>query len=425
MVTTVGAGTGSAVGNTVNTNDQSESDNSSIQPQSILTGKTTTEQILSIPTTTEKLLATPGSLGSLGPVTGFSSGGGASGTDDDSNSGRQSTPVDASDRKFYLQSPVPGALENFDADLALQTSGTERSGRSDSVGETSAGADISSEGQVEDALADYEVGPPTRPDIRHDNGHLQNPDDPSDPDPIDTIPPTQDDVNFYLKQVVLAEGGSVLSDLPFIDKVNIPFTDQDQFLDSPNGIDAYHHFLTGQGEDRQFSYDDFVSDDASGRVVLDRVITDTQQGVESIYEQMIADDPSLATQEVTFDVTGGAISVGGTDADINAYPDTDDWQKAIGAHTVWSSATVTVTPGEDGSAPTFEADFTLHGEDRYNFNPGDADIETGQADSIRGRLEQVGLAQQYDNFGTLDRNITWQEGQIDGSTSVSSGGLRN
>ena len=92
---------------------------------------------------------------------------------------------------------------------------------------------------------------------------------------------------------------------------------------------------------------DFVSDDASGRVVLDRVITDTQQGVESIYEQLIADDPALATQEVTFDVTGGAISVGGSNADINAYPETDDWQKAIGAHTVWASATVTVTPGED------------------------------------------------------------------------------
>ena len=254
---------------------------------------------------------------------------------------------------------------------------------------------------------------------------MQNPNDPSDPDPITTIKPTQDDVNYYLQQVVLAEGGSVLSDVPFIDRLNIPFTDQDKFLNSPNGIDAYNHFLTGQGEDRQFSYDDFVSDDASGRVVLDRVITDTQQGVESVHEQMIADDPTLATQEVTFDVTGGAISVGGSNAEINAYPNTDDWQKAIGAHSVWASATVTVVSGKGGLAPTFEADSTLHGEDRYNFNPGDADIETNQADSIRGRLEQVGLAQQYDHFGTLDRNITSQEGQIDGSASVSNGGLRN
>jgi len=51
--------------------------------------------------------------------------------------------------------------------------------------------------------------------------------------------------------------------------------------------------------------------------------------------------------------------------------------------------------------------FTLHAEDRYNFNPGSMDIATGAPDSLNGELEVSGLAQQYMNYSTLTRHITW------------------
>jgi hypothetical protein len=87
------------------------------------------------------------------------------------------------------------------------------------------------------------------------------------------------------------------------------------------------------------------------------------------------------------------------------YPATENWQKAIGAHNFWLSADVVVTgPGPSFS---FAMDFTLHAEDRYNFNPGAADIATGAPDDLNGQLEVSGLAQQYTNYATLHRHVTW------------------
>src|SRR5215212_8539809 len=64
----------------------------------------------------------------------------------------------------------------------------------------------------------YRIGSPTRPNIRHDNGFLQNPNDPNDPTPTATVPPSQADRDYYndqLNQVTWAQR---------IDDFNIPFT---------------------------------------------------------------------------------------------------------------------------------------------------------------------------------------------------------
>lgn len=261
--------------------------------------------------------------------------------------------------------------------------------------------------------ATYQIGSPTRPNIRHDNGFLQNPNDPSDPTPIPTVPPSQADQDYYndqLSQVRWAQR---------VDNLHIPFTDKDDYARKvENGIEAYRHFLEGNGADRNFSYDEFVSEDSNGTVTLNNAIADTQRGVEDIYAQMIADDPSLAGKPVTFNITGGRIGVG--DSAQFPYPDSENWQKAIGGHSIWNSATVTVTPSDKpGGRPTFSMDYTLHAEDRYNFNPGQHDIATGVPDATRGKLEQTGLGHQYMQYGTLEREVTWTQGNISNSTSVS------
>jgi len=84
---------------------------------------------------------------------------------------------------------------------------------------------------------------------------------------------------------------------------------------------------------------------------------------------------------------------------------------------------VTVTPSQvPGEAPQFSMDYTLQVEDRYNFDPGKSDIATNQPDAVNGRFETTGLAHQYTNFGTLDRDVTWTQGDIQGSTTSSGGG---
>ncbi len=256
----------------------------------------------------------------------------------------------------------------------------------------------------------YRVGSPTRPPIQHDNGFLQNPNNPSDPNPVGTVSPSQADIDYYndqLSQVKWAQRA---------DNFNIPFRDEDDEARRLNdGIAAYRHFLEGNGADRNFSYDKFVEEDSSGQTVLNNATTDLQRGVEDLYNQMIADDPSLRNQPVTFDVTGGTITVGASER--FPYPETEDWQKAIGGHPIWTSGTVTVTPSTSGGDPTFSMDMTLHAEDRYNFNPGQADIATGVPDATRGKLEQTGLAHQYTQYATLEREVTWTQGNISETTA--------
>lgn len=259
-------------------------------------------------------------------------------------------------------------------------------------------------------VADYQVGPPRRPDIHHDNGFLQNPNDPNDPNPIPTESPGLSDYAALAEWEVKLRGARALQGIP-----GVPHND------IPDGLDTYDHFLHGNGADRHFDYERFVSTDPAGQAVLTNSTRDTQQAAEAAYNQMIAQDPSLAGKPVTFQITGSQIGVGSSEQ--FPYPETENWQKAIGGHSIWNSATVTVYPPETpGGKPRFEMDMTLHAEDRYNFNPGQQDINTGTPDAANGRFEQTGLGHQYTNYGTLQRHVTWNQGSPENATSRPIGG---
>jgi hypothetical protein len=129
----------------------------------------------------------------------------------------------------------------------------------------------------------------------------------------------------------------------------------------------------------------------------------------------------------SYQIRTGAISVGNDGR--YPYPGTENWQKALGAHVIWIEASVTVTvtrlrdagseplpggvpdPGTGSSTesgpPTFTRHFhvemTIHEEDMYNFNPGNADIATGTPDSANGRFEITGLGHEYMNRGTYSQ----------------------
>jgi hypothetical protein len=267
----------------------------------------------------------------------------------------------------------------------------------------------------------YRIGDPSPPRIRHDNGFLQNPNDPKDPRPIATVPPTQANRDYYKSELNRAKWAQRAIDAHVDD---LPFTPDK--LDMPEAIDAYRHFLDGGGRDRKFSYEKFVKDDKSGKTILNNATTDTQKGVEDLYNQMIASDPSLRGKPVTFNITGGAITVGSNNNKKRfPYPDTENWQKAIGGHPIWTSATVTVNPpAKPGAKPEFSMRMTLHAEDRYNFNPNQEDIATGEPDALRGALELAGLAHQYTQYSTLERDVRWEQGNIGKTTTSEAPGRR-
>ncbi|WP_153559381.1 RHS repeat-associated core domain-containing protein [Roseimaritima sediminicola] len=224
----------------------------------------------------------------------------------------------------------------------------------------------------------YTIGPPTRPAINHDNGFL---------DHYDPRDPTADDRRALYVWIAKLEISESLR--PWLDDAH----------------EAYRHFLFGEGRTRVIDYEEYIREDEAGRATLDEELRGAQLAAEQ-----------LSTRPVeSFQITGTANSA-------VPYPVTENWQKAIGGHTVWGSANVKVTCNPTTGKKHFAMDFTLHAEDRYNFNPGESDLATGIPDSENGKFEITGLARQYDQFGTVQRTVSWEEGSIQNPQTAAPGG---
>jgi hypothetical protein len=244
--------------------------------------------------------------------------------------------------------------------------------------------------------ATYEVGPPKRPTIKHDNGFLQNPLDKNDPVPIPTREPTMEERLYYAGQLAQAEGANALSYIPFSDMA-------DSRLGLDNGLAGYRHFLTGGGEDFVFDYESYLEDDPAGQRFKEDIKNDVKSATNEIYDDLSVDLPDTPNASVTFQMHGGQPKGG------PPYPDTEDWQKAIGGHSVWSNSEITLTRQRDGTILA-TAKITLEAEDRYNFNPGQNDIATNVPDDERGVLEETGLAHQFTQRGTAVFETSWTIG---------------
>jgi hypothetical protein len=225
----------------------------------------------------------------------------------------------------------------------------------------------------------YRLGWHGRPPIVHDNGYLA----------LGRRSPTTADHMALVKwRAMLMAGESLRPDLS-------------------DALAAYRHFLDGNGSPRVFLYDRYVSGDRSGQITLRNAIIEFQQAAVGLWR--IGKKPS------TLQITGPGIPCGSDPSRFPylaahfPYPETENWQKAIGSHTIWLSGRITVSESLHTSPPLlFNAVMTLHAEDRYNFNPGANDIVTGISDSDNGRFEMTGLAHQYDHFSTLMRNLQWR-----------------
>lgn len=225
----------------------------------------------------------------------------------------------------------------------------------------------------------YKLGSATRPLINHDSGFSKF---------AKKSPGFSDYINLFKWTAMMEAAAALRPDLV-------------------DGVAAYNHFLNGKGMPRTFSYDRYVNNDSSGRITFRNAILDAQDAAIKLRKKN--------GKPNRFNITGPAIFCGGGSPASHynnkafPYPATENWQKAIGAHVIWVSASVSVS-GNTGptSEPNFEMDFRLHAEDQYNFNPGAKDIASGLPDDENGRFVVLGLAHGYLHKSMIKRNFSWK-----------------
>lgn len=221
----------------------------------------------------------------------------------------------------------------------------------------------------------YKLGAPQRPSsIKFDNGFL---------DRFKARAPTSEDrTALNLWRLKLTAANKLRPDLS-------------------ESFQAYRHFLRGQGKPRAFSYEQYVLADKSGQTTLSNAILDIQDGVEIICHSNWSGK--------RFSLTGEQIICG--NSTLFPYPETENWQRAIGGHIIWLSGHVEVNSNAESTWLTLE--LTLHAESQYNFKPDHNAMTTGSPSNDNGIFEITGLGKQYRQTSTLQRIVKWKLGNLD------------
>lgn len=222
----------------------------------------------------------------------------------------------------------------------------------------------------------FHMGDPKAPEFKYDN------DFPYDPNES----PTPGDYLSWAKWTAITAGAHLGGE--YIGR------------DLSDGIKAYEHYRSGKGTDLEIDYARAYEEDKNIKAGVDKYLGDTKRAVD----QMIA-----SGQKPPFTISSDMLSLGG-----KYYPETENWQKAIGAHQIWISADVTMD-----SNGQIHMNSTVHEIDRYNFNKGAADIASGAPDSENGRFETLGWAKSYNTVGEAKFDTSWDQGNIkDGGSNV-------
>jgi hypothetical protein len=153
---------------------------------------------------------------------------------------------------------------------------------------------------------------------------------------------------------------------------------------------AYQHYVDNSGAPMTIDYAKAYHDDANIRQAVDLQSSQARAAADRI----------AASGNTTFSITGDGVSISA----LNLYPSTEDWQKTLGDHQIWTSGKVSVV----GGVATMVV--TVHARDRYNFNPGMHDIATGAPDDENGRFAVLGWAKAFDTSGQLSETVRWTVG---------------
>lgn len=242
--------------------------------------------------------------------------------------------------------------QEVDTRLAEALSAAEAGKVGDHGATTLADADITST-----ADGKYHTGPPEKPDIEFDEDFVYDSKDSSLGDHADK-----------LKWLAKLRGAQALGLMP-------------------DATEMYEHYWDNTGTPKEWDYDKAYREDSGIRKGVDSEVTRAAQAAEEI----------IRSGRTDFSMTGAPSGA-------TPYPQTENWQKAVGGYQIWSHGNVKV----EGNKVTMV--ITVEGEDRYNFNRGDADIATGAADDDNGRFTEIGWARPFDTHGSMTKTITWELG---------------
>ncbi|MEN2739822.1 hypothetical protein ABCS02_18670 [Microbacterium sp. X-17] len=248
------------------------------------------------------------------------------------------------------------ALFQFDA----ATSGLFQ--QASAASDTATVPSMTKAGMKSQAAADqhgFSLGPPKRPRIQWDEDFVYNSD-----------APTLGDHASSMKWKAMMRGGRLLRGRELAD-----------------ALATYEHYWSNTGDPFVIDFEKAYRDDPAIAGNIDDAITVAR----------LSADAFAADGRTSFSITGNAGPAG-------AYPDTENWQKAIGGYHQWTSADVAVT----GDRATMTV--TVHAEDYYNFNRGQADIASGESDDENGRFTEVGWARPFETTGEVVRTVTWTVG---------------
>lgn len=161
----------------------------------------------------------------------------------------------------------------------------------------------------------------------------------------------------------------------------------------PNGVAAYMHYLGNTGKDFTFNFSKYLNEDKSGKTLLSNITSIAKNNSEKVL-----------TKPGNISYYSQGFSAGNS-AEF-PYPESEDWQKAIGAFNFYYKADLSAKSVKGGLKYTLN--LTIYAEDKYNFNPGQKDIETGTPDDVNGRFEVVGWAKEFMQRGAAKtKTIEW------------------
>lgn len=247
---------------------------------------------------------------------------------------------------------VMTAAQEIDTRLAEALDAAAAGKVGDHGATTLAEADITST-----ADGKYHTGPPEKPDFTFDEDFA-----------YDSKEPTLGDHADKLKWLAKLRGAQALGLMP-------------------DATEMYEHYWANTGTPKEWDYDKAYREDSGIRQGVDAEVTRAAQAAEEI----------IRSGRTDFSMTGAPAAA-------SPYPQTENWQKAVGGYQIWSHGNVKV----EGNKVTMVV--TVEGQDRYNFNRGEADIATGAADDDNGRFTEIGWARPFDTHGSMTRTVTWELG---------------
>ena len=158
-------------------------------------------------------------------------------------------------------------------------------------------------------------------------------------------------------------------------------------LQHSDSYDFYGHFRENTGTPKTFDYEKAYRDDAA---IMNYVNTDLNASLQAANEAVMAGQTDVTLYSPKHSVPN---------------PATENWQRTIGGHTMYTDTDVTV------KGDTVTATVTVYARDKWNFNRGMSDQASGTPDAVNGRFEELGWAKSFESSGSVTRTYTWKVGE--------------